>query len=123
VVLVAGGRLQHRARALDQQISQVGVAALADMPEAGLAASGMLARHQADPGGELTAVLELSRVANCGDNRQGGGGADAADLHEPARRLGEPRLGFDLPVVGADARIEQVQLLEQIHDRAPCELG
>src|SRR3989441_10054831 len=99
-------RVQHRTCALHEQVSEIGIAALADVAEAGLAASGVLTRHQADPGGELPAVLEFACVAYGGDDGQGGGGPDAADLHQALRRLAESGLGFDLPVVADDTFIE-----------------
>ena len=45
------------------------------------------AAHETDPRGELAAVLELTGIAHSGDDRQGGRGTDAADLHQTARRL------------------------------------
>jgi len=62
-------------------------------------------------------------VAHRGDDRQGGGRAEAADRHQAPGGLEELGLRVDLLVVGADARIEHSQLLEQIADRAACELG
>src|SRR5882762_4207609 len=98
--------VQHRACALDEQVAKVRVAALADVPKARLAAGGVLARYEPDPGGELAAVLELPCIAYRRNDRKRGGGADASDLHEALRRLGQARLGFDLPVVAVDAFIE-----------------
>src|SRR5439155_11091998 len=59
-VLVSARRVQYGARALYQEIAKVGIAPLADVTQARLAAGGVLARSQADPGGELPAVLELT---------------------------------------------------------------
>src|SRR6267378_210611 len=115
--------VQHRARALHKEVSQVRITTLADVPKARLAAGGVLARYEPDPGGELAAVLELPCIAYRRNDRKRGGGADAADLHQALRRFAESSLGFDFPVVAADAFIEHTQLLEQIADRAACELG
>src|SRR5712691_1659287 len=106
--------LSTEPRALHEQVAKVGVTTLADVPQACFAAGGVLARGQADPGGELPAVLELPRVAHGSDDGQRRSGPDAADLHQALRRLAEPGLGFDLAVVAIDAFIEHAQLLEQI---------
>ena len=100
------GAVQYRARALHEQVSEIGIAALADVPETGFPAGGVLAGRQADPGRELPAVLELPGVAHGGDNGKCRGGPDAADLHQALRRLAEPGLGFDLPVIATDTFIE-----------------
>src|SRR6266850_2746477 len=114
--------VQHRARALHKEVSQVRITTLADVPKARLAAGGVLARYEPDPGGELPAVLEFPCIAYRRNDRKRGGGADAADLHEALRRLGQACLGFDLPVVAIDAFIEQAQLIKQISDCAAREL-
>src|SRR5262245_60783080 len=50
-VLMRAGGVQHRAGALDEQVSKVGVATLANVAKARFASGGMLSGHQADPGG------------------------------------------------------------------------
>ena len=83
-------RRHHRGlRALDQQAAQVDVAALGLQgkgplhpcwaAQAGLAAAGILARRQADPGPELRAVAELLEVAHRGHH---GRGRHRADAHQ-----------------------------------------
>src|SRR5258708_15144715 len=95
--------VQHRARALHKEVSQVRITTLADVPKARLAAGGVLARYEPDPGGELAAVLQLPCIAYRRNDRKRGGGADASDLHEALRRLGQPSLGFALPGRAIDA--------------------
>ena len=56
---------------LDQQRAQIVVAALGDTPQAGLAAGGVLARHDAQPGTKLPAGLELIEVSHRGGERRG----------------------------------------------------
>ena len=53
---------QHRASAMDKQRAQVSVAVLAYAQQPGLAARGVLARYQPDPGGHLPPVLEVLRI-------------------------------------------------------------
>src|SRR5438552_2113832 len=72
--------VQHRARALHKEVSQVRITTLADVPKARLAAGGVLARYEPDPGGELAAVLELPCIAYRRNDRKRGGGADAVVL-------------------------------------------
>ncbi len=67
-VLSSVRRHHGRLRPLDQQRAQVGVAALGDAAQAGLAAAGVLARRQADPRAELSAVPELPEVVHGGDH-------------------------------------------------------
>src|SRR5260370_39397366 len=49
---------QHRHRAIDQEPAQIAVATLRYRAELDLAAGALLARHQAEPGGEVPAALE-----------------------------------------------------------------
>ena len=64
-------RHHRRLGALHQQTAQIGVAAARDPPELGLAAARVLARRDAAPGTELSAVLELREVVDGGDGRAG----------------------------------------------------
>ena len=57
---------------MHEQGSQVLTAALRDAEQHGALTARVLARHEPDPGGEVTSVLELAAVADGGDD--GGGG-------------------------------------------------
>ena len=74
--------------------AQIGVAALDDAAQPVLAAAGMLPRHQAEPGGELSAALELLEVAYRGHSS---GSAHRADTDQRGRlldgRVEPPMLG------------------------------
>ena len=94
LVLPLMRRHHGRLRPLDEQGAQVLVPALGDVPEAGLAAAGVLLRHQPQPGAELPGVGELPEVAHAGHDGRGGDRTDAGqacDLH---------RLGVRLDVCG-----------------------
>lgn len=67
----------------------------------------MLTGNQADPGGELPAVFELPAVTYSSDDRERGGGPNAADLHQALRELALACLGFQLAIVGLYTHIEQ----------------
>src|SRR5215468_7340612 len=56
----------RRPRTMHQELAERGIAALADAEQALLPAGGMLARHQAQPGGKLPTVLERARVTDRG---------------------------------------------------------
>jgi hypothetical protein len=58
-VAAFAGRHDRGLGPLDQQGAQVVVPSPGDAPEAGLAAGGVLARHQAQPGAELACMGEL----------------------------------------------------------------
>ena len=60
------------ARPVDQQRAQIAVTALGNPQEHGLAARGMLARHQPQIGTQLASILEPLRITHCGHQRRGG---------------------------------------------------
>src|SRR5262245_64023469 len=68
----------------DQQPPQIAIALLGDAAEPLLAASRMLLRHQADPGGKVASRAKRLPVADLGDQRGGHNRTNAGDLLEPA---------------------------------------
>jgi hypothetical protein len=94
---------------VNQQCSQVGVPALADAQQTLPLAAGMLPRYETEPRGEVTSVLEASRIADrCSD----GTGRDDTDPSHGAQTLTNlifPRAAIDASVVGLNALIEFVQ--------------
>ena len=65
---------------VNEQSSQVGIAALAHPQQRLLAAAGVLSGHQAQPSRQLPAVVEVLRVAHRCRQRAGGDGADTGHL-------------------------------------------
>ena len=63
--------LQDTACPLYKKTAQIGITAPGDGPQMGLAAAPVLARRNPQTGGKLTTILELTRVADCGNNRIG----------------------------------------------------
>ena len=61
------GPVHDRARAVDQQSAQVGIAALADPEQSYFPAAGVYFGHEAKPGGELPAIPKSLSVARRGD--------------------------------------------------------
>ena len=65
---------------MDQERAQIAVILFADVEQHGLAAGGVLARHQAQVGAQGTTVGELPRVTHLGDHGSGGQRSDPEHL-------------------------------------------
>jgi len=63
-------------------------------------------RHQADPRGGLTSVLEVARVAGAGYQRAGCQGPDARDSFKPTANLAAAMPQFDLALELTDLAVE-----------------
>ena len=68
---------QHRACAVDQQGTQIGITAFADPQQLDPTPGSGLTRYQAEIGGELARRAELSGISDAGDDRTGDEGADS----------------------------------------------
>ena len=104
---------QHRASAMDKQRAQVSVAVLAYAQQPGLAARGVLARHQPYPGGYLPPVAEVLRIPDAGDQGARGERADAPDALQSAAILVVPVPGDDLALELLDLLVEFPKLRKQ----------
>src|ERR1700720_4423322 len=71
---MASAITKRRAGAYDQKLAQVAVAHLGDAPEPRFAAGRVLARRQAEEGGELTPAREGAGVLDRGHDRRCGDG-------------------------------------------------
>ena len=124
-IILALGDAQHRAGAVDEQLAQVDIPALADPKQALLATGGVLARHQTEPGGHCPAIVKQAGVF--ADGGQQGGGAFGTDTRWLHQRLGlRVVLGdlIDLRIVVGDSCVEMLQLLVeplQLGPKAPTE--
>ena len=105
---------RHATGAMDQQVAQIGVAALADAEQPVMAAGGMLAGYQAEEGRQAPAITEQARVAADG-GEQGGGdqGADAGDGHQALGRFALAGEGGNLGVILGHPLVEVTQLVRQ----------
>src|SRR4029077_17464983 len=110
-------RQDRRARSVDQQGSQVHVAALADAQQLRLASAGVLPGHQSQPGGQLPAVVEAVRIGDRCDQRAGSQGSDPGDLLQLAAEFAAamPRLYLRLQLVNLP--IEFLEMLSQALDQ------
>lgn len=114
--VAAPGRTEHgRLGTLDQQAAQVVVAPFGDTREPGLAASGVLARRQAQPRAELVGAVELPEVA---DTRRQGAGGDRPDAHE----RGGPLSSLVVSQVCGDALVAPLEFLLQRDPMLVCPL-
>ena len=62
---------QRRSRAVNQQLAQIFVAALADAEQLRFAAGRELPWNQTEPGGEIATAIEAFRLTDGGDERRG----------------------------------------------------
>jgi hypothetical protein len=67
---------------MNEQASKIRITAFADAAKRGLAACGMLPRHQPQPGGEISPFREGRRIADGGHEGCGRERADPGHLHE-----------------------------------------
>src|SRR5271165_1062352 len=74
---------KRRAGAHHQKLAQVAVAHLGDAPEPRFAAGRVLARRQAEEGGELAPAGEGAGVLDRGGDRRGSDRTDAGNGHQP----------------------------------------
>src|SRR5690606_7815066 len=88
--------VDHRSGTVDQHGSQVRVAAFAHTQQRGLAAAGVLARHNAEPSCELAAVVEVPGIANAGYQCRRGQWADARNLLQATTGIAGSVPGLDL---------------------------
>src|ERR1700730_18320979 len=85
---MASAMTKRRAGAYDQKLAQVAVAHLGDAPKPRFAAGRVLARRQAEEGGELAPAGEGAGVLDRGHDRRCGDRADAGNAYaSPARSL------------------------------------
>ena len=81
-------RADDGSRAMHEQGSQALASALRDAEEDGALTARVLARDEPDPGGEVTSVLELRAIPDCGDDGGGGLGTDTLDAGDPLAVFG-----------------------------------
>src|SRR5271168_3546297 len=99
---------KRRAGAHDQELAQVAIAHLGDPPEPRFAAGRVLARRQAEEGGELTPAGEGAGVLDRGHDCRGGDRADARNGHQPLGRLVRLDRRRKLAVDRSDRLVERV---------------
>src|SRR6202046_4878832 len=104
---------KRRAGAYDQKLAQVAVAHLGDAPEPLLAPARVLARRQAEEGGEFAPAGEGAGVLDGGHDCRGGDRADAGNGHQPLGGLVRFDRRRKLPVDRSDCLIERVDLADK----------
>ena len=86
-------------------------AAFGDAHERGSVAAGELPRHEPDPSGKMSAILELGSIANSGDDSGCSFRTNTIDLGDPLAWFTRSEDLIDLLVEDRDASIE---IAEQI---------
>src|SRR5271169_2752288 len=114
---------KRRAGAHDQQLAQVTVAHLGDAPEPRFAAGRVLARRQAEEGGELTPAGEGAGVLDGGHDRRGGDRADARNGHQPLGCLVRLYRRRKLAVDRSDRLVERVYVTDKRTKRDAHAIG
>src|ERR1700723_216247 len=114
---------QRRAGPPRQKLAQVAAPHLCDAPEPRFAAGRVLARCQAEEGGELTPAGEGAGVLDGGHDRRGGDWANAGNGHQPLGRLVRLDRRRKLPVDRSDGLIERVDLADKRTKRAAHAIG
>ena len=103
----------HRHGARDQQPPQVTLAHLRYLAQLRLAARRVLARHEAEPSGEVAAAPEALHRRCESLDRHRGDRADPRHAHQAPRLLILPRTHVNLPLQARNLRIEAGDLLKQ----------
>src|ERR1700692_4148698 len=120
---MASAMTKRRAGAYDQKLAQVAVPLLGDAPKPRFAAGRVLARRQAEEGGELAPAGEVAVVLDRGRDRRCGDWADAGNGHQPLGRLVRLDRRRKLPVDRSDGLIERVDLADKRTKRAAHAIG
>jgi hypothetical protein len=105
---------QHGARPVDEHASQVGVPALADAEKSGFGTSGMLARYQAEPGGEVASIAEGRSIADGSYHRSRNQRPHSRNLTQSPARLVFVRYVLNLFADVGDVGLELLLFLPEI---------
>ena len=109
--------VQKRCRPQDEQFPDISVALLGDGPECLLAATRILARRQAEPGGEIAPRFEHVRIRHAGRDHRGDDLPDARNRIEQPANLALPMGAGNFVLQIIDRFVETLELLGQnLHD-------
>ena len=93
------GSVNHRRGTEDQQPADLPVARFGDPTKPGLSASGILSRHQTEPGGEVPCTFEHADISDSRRDQRRGDRTDTGDR-------GQAASGFIVPRVSDNLRFE-----------------
>src|SRR3984885_13029466 len=108
---------QHCAGSDHQNSSQIAIAPFRDRPELLFAASRVFARHEPDPGREVTTRSKNLRIRDGRCDRGGSDKTNSGDALEPLARLAQAVLHNDAFLDRSDQRLHRLKLRRQ-HDKA-----
>src|SRR5580704_6920429 len=107
------------ARAMDQVLAKIAIAAFADAEQARLAAGRYLAGRQSEPRRHVPSTPKGPGVANGGDQRRGVDRPDPGNRHQASHRLFIPRHLDKLFVKDRNTLVEGTPFGAQIFDQRP----
>jgi hypothetical protein len=111
------GEVSHDgARPLNEHGTEGDIPALGNPAQASSAATGMLPRDQAPPGGQWAPLAEGACIAPRGEQRRRRHGSDARHLHPPLSRLRLPSQVVYAAIIGHDPRIHGAHPIRQIRE-------
>jgi len=110
------GPVEHGAGAVNQQHAHVAIPALADAAEEAVVAGAVFPGCQSEPGGEMSAIMEVSGVAGCGIEGGGGQQADAGDGEQALDGIRLAGVLFEMGLDRGGAVLEFMDLVQQGRD-------
>jgi hypothetical protein len=113
-------RTNHRSRAMHDQSSEMLIATFADAEELRPISTGVLARHQAEPGSHVASVFELPTIADGSDNGCRDLRADAFDLRDSLRKAARSEGFVDATIEHGNPMIDLAHKIEKLCDRCSC---
>jgi hypothetical protein len=108
---------------MNQERSQIGIAAFADTQETVTFTAGMLTWYQAKPGGKVSAVLERISVADCSDQSSCGHWAHAFNCVQPLKEFIATKDGIDTLIVFINVPVQFTQARILIGNDLPGQSG
>src|SRR5881628_1218404 len=115
--------MQHRARPVDEQHPQVGIALLADRAEVPTLSRGVFARREAEVAGEVPPGGEPLDIAHRGDEGRRRQDTDAGNRAQPPDNQGRFGGRRQLALDGADTFLELADLADHLAERHAEQAG
>jgi len=105
---------------MHEQFAHVAVSSLADTEKPLLSAGRVFSRHEAEPRGALTAMLERRRIASGRHERRGSQGANPGELGQPLTRLSRREDLREAVVGGRQPLLQGLECLGKGLQPLPC---
>ncbi len=102
---------------MDQEGSDISVAAFGDAEQARSSATRMVSRHETKPGGKLTTIPERGGIASRRDKRGSGQGSDPLDAFEPSAYFTGFAELLDPAVIDTDPLVSHNKLVLKVQNQ------